>query len=191
MNAMKRLFIALPIADASRTAVYRGIISAPALRDLPMSRTGYANLHLTLQFLGDTDEKRVPELKKIIDALPAPESAQSIHFTAPGCFPNRAEPRVLWLGMEENAYLLKVQRGLTNTLAEAGFNVDRKRFKAHLTLGRVRQGASFPADGLARLERTAAAVTVPDSPINRLTLFESRLQPGGSVYTVLYERKIN
>ena len=81
MNGMKRLFIALPIADASRTAVYRGIISAPALRDLPVSRTGYANLHLTLQFLGDTDEKRVPELKKIIDALPAPESAQSIHFT--------------------------------------------------------------------------------------------------------------
>ena len=156
-----------------------------------MSRTVYANLHLTLQFLGDTDEKRVPELKKIIDALPAPDSAQAIHFTVPGCFPNRAEPRVLWLGMEENDYLQKVQRGLTNALADAGFNVDRKRFKAHLTLGRVRQGASFPADGLARLERTAAAVTVPDSPINRLTLFESRLQPGGSVYTALYERKIN
>ncbi len=185
---MKRLFIALPIADVSRTAIFRGIISAPALRDLPMSRTGYANLHLTLQFLGDTDEKRVPELKRIMDGITAPRTPQALRFTTPGCFPNRTEPRVLWLGIEENAYLLKVQRGLTQALAEAGFNVDRKRFKAHLTLGRVRQGASFPADGLARLDKIASAVTVPDSPIDRLTLFESRLQPGGSVYTVLYER---
>lgn len=185
---MKRLFIALPIADASRTAIFRGIISAPALRDLPMSRTGYANLHLTLHFLGDTDEKRIPELKRIMDGISAPETPQALRFTTAGCFPNRAEPRVLWLGIQENAYLQKVQQDLTRALTEAGFKVDRKRFKAHLTLGRVRQGASFPTDGLTRLDKIASAVSVPNSPIERLTLFESRLQPGGSVYTVLYER---
>ena len=185
---MKRLFIALPIADASRTAIFRGIISAPALRDLPMSRTGYANLHLTLHFLGDTDEKRIPELKRIMDGISAPETPQALRFTTAGCFPNRAEPRVLWLGIQENAYLQKVQQDLTRALTEAGFKVDRKRFKAHLTLGRVRQGASFPTDGLTRLDKIASAVSIPNSPIERLTLFESRLQPGGSVYTVLYER---
>lgn len=187
---MKRLFIALPIAGASRSAIFRGIISAPALRDLPISHIGYANLHLTLQFLGDTDEKRIPGLKRIIDGLAAPETPQSICFTTAGCFPNRAEPRVLWLGIEENAYLQKVQRDLTQGLSEAGFDVDRKRFKAHLTLGRVRQGASFPTDGFAHLEKAVSAVTVPDSPIECLTLFESKLQPGGSVYTVLYERNL-
>ena len=87
---MKRLFIAVPIREGTRTQIVRGIFNDPSVKRLPVRWTAYQNLHLTLQFLGDVEEKRIPELKKIMDALSIPETADDLSFTGLGAFPDKA-----------------------------------------------------------------------------------------------------
>ena len=184
---MKRLFIAVPIREGTRTQIVRGIFNDPSVKRLPVRWTAYQNLHLTLQFLGDVEEKRIPELKKIMDALSIPETADDLSFTGLGAFPDKAAPKILWLGIREHQLLRQLQRGLTNSLLRAGFEADRKAFKPHLTLGRVKNEAQIPSAAMDQLSELIAGQQISPSPADRITLFESRLQPAGPIYTALYE----
>ena len=182
---MKRLFIAVPIQEQTRNEIVNGIFKNESVRKLPVRWTAYQNLHLTLQFLGDTEEKRIPELKKILNSLPQPASPVSLSFTAIGAFPNRDSARIIWLGMKKCDYLLNTQKTLTELLDEKEFPVDRKRFKAHLTLGRVRENVRISPEAFAYLDQLTQSAHISDSPIEKITLYESVLRPGGPIYTAL------
>lgn len=188
---MKRLFIAVPIQDRTRNEIVKGIFGVDAIRKMPVRWTPFQNLHLTLQFLGDVEEKRIPDLKQIMNALPQPDRPEKLVFTSIGAFPGPASPKIIWLGLEKNEYLLRMQRSLSFALSENDFPFDRKSFKPHLTLGRVRENAGFTPAGLAFMEELAGNVKISDSSLDRVTLFESILRPGGPLYTVLFEKKLN
>ena len=187
---MKRLFIAVPIREQTRNEIVNGIFKDEAIRKLPVRWTAYQNLHLTLQFLGDTEEKRIPEIKRILDSLPRPASPVSLSFTTIGTFPNRDSARIIWLGMKKCDYLLNTQKTLTDLLNEKGFPVDRKRFKAHLTLGRVRDNAQITPEAFEHLEQLTQSAHISDSPIDKITLYESILRPGGPIYTAIFEKSL-
>ncbi|MBQ4512477.1 MAG: RNA 2',3'-cyclic phosphodiesterase [Anaerolineaceae bacterium] len=187
---MKRLFIAVPIQEKSRNIIYNAVMVNPAAKRMPVRWTALQNLHLTMQFLGDVEEKRIPELKTILDELSISGAPGSLCFTGLGAFPDHDAPRILWMGIKENKNLRKIQYDLTSELSEKGFNADRKKFKPHLTLGRVRENVHFGAENYVYLEQLVSAAVVPDSPLDRITLFESVLRPGGPIYSVIYEKKL-
>ena len=182
---MKRLFIAVSIRERTRNEIVNGIFKDEAIRKLPIRWTAYQNLHLTLQFLGDTEEKRIPELKQILNSLPQSGSPVSLSFTTIGTFPNRDSARIIWLGIKKCDYLLNTQKALTALLDEKEFPVDRKRFKPHLTLGRVRENVRITPDAFEHLEQLTQSAHISDSPIEKITLYESVLRPGGPIYTAI------
>ena len=184
---MKRLFIAVPIKEQSRTEIIRGLLSNETVRRMPVRWTAIQNLHLTLQFLGDVEEKRIPVLKQIMNRCSI-AAAESLQFTNIGAFPNPSAPRIIWLGIKKSDSLEKLQRQLTLDLIRNDFAADQKKFKAHLTLGRVKDNCSFSAENLSYLEKLKALTEISDSALDRVTLFESQLRPGGPIYTVLYEK---
>ena len=159
-------------------------------RKLPVRWTSVQNLHLTLQFLGNVEEKRIPVLKQILNRISPPESPEELAFTGIGAFPNNASPRIIWIGIKPNEYLQKVQSLITRDLIRNGFEADRKKFKPHLTLARVKERAVLSGESLAYLEEMRAGAVIDNSPLDSVTLFESRLQPGGPVYTPLFETKL-
>ena len=185
---MKRLFIAVPIEDKVRMVIVKGIFRDINVQKMPVRWTSYENLHLTMQFLGDVEEKRIPDLRRIIDDLPLPEKAEYLEFGSVGAFPNRNEPRILWLGIMENRYLQQIRWDMTASLRKMGFEADRKAFKPHLTLGRVKNNVVLPEAALDQLAQAAEKNTVGRSALDRVTLFESLLRPSGPVYTKCYER---
>lgn len=187
---MKRLFIAVPIQEKSRNEIIKTVMTGSAAKRMPVRWTAIQNLHLTMQFLGDVEEKRIPELKAILDDLSVSGLPGSLCFTGLGAFPDHDAPRVLWLGIKENKNLRKLQYDLTSVLSEREFNADRKKFKPHLTLGRVRENVRFGAENYVYLEQLVSAAVVSDSPLDRITLFESVLRPGGPIYSVIYEKKL-
>lgn len=187
---MKRLFIAVPIREETRNQIVRGIFSDGSVRRMPLRLTAVQNLHLTLQFLGNVDEKRIPVLKQILNRIHTPETPEALVFTGIGAFPDPSAPRIIWLGIQQNDYLRKAQSLITQDLIRNGFEADRKKFKPHLTLARVREGADLSAGDYAFLESLRSGTEIGDSPMDRLTLFESRLQPGGPVYTPIYEKSL-
>lgn len=155
-----------------------------------MRWTAVRNLHLTLQFLGDVDEKSIPGLKQILSRVSRPEVPESLHFTGLGAFPNISQPKILWLGIERSELLIRIQRQLMEDLTRNGFYQDRKPFRPHLTLGRVREGSMFTPEQTAFLQSRSEQVRVDDSPLDRIILFESLLRPGGPIYTPVYEKKL-
>ncbi len=136
-------------------------------------------MHLTLRFLGDTPADRLPALAAALDTLAAGHAPFALHLTGVGCFPNARRPRVVWVGLGgEEAKLLALVTALEAALRPLGWPPEDKPFRAHLTLGRVKderaaQGIDWSAD--------VPALTVP---VAAMHLIESQLRPEGSVYTV-------
>ena len=185
---MKRLFIAVPIAEALRGCVSRIISGDEGLRRMPVRWTPAGNLHLTVQFLGDVEEKRIPTLKAILDRLSIHIDPGVLRISGAGAFPNKKDPSILWLGFEENPALPGIRKQIDEALTRAAFEIDRKPFRAHLTLGRVQRDRHLTAEELRHFETAFKADLFPDSPLDHVTLFESRLRPGGPIYTGLYEK---
>jgi len=103
------------------------------------------NIHLTLAFLGETPEEKVPSILKIIDETmndvqtPAVALPFEVSFTHTGCF-THSHKELWWVGADETCQGLSRLRathgGLINRLLDAGFHVDTRSFNPHITLGR-------------------------------------------------------
>lgn len=186
---MKRLFVAVPIIETVRKLVAGGILADERFRKMPVRWTSVQNLHLTLQFLGNVEEKRIPDLKKLMDELEISSGSRDLEFTSVGAFPNKTAPNILWLGIRDNTALKQVQRLLTNELLKYHFEVDKKPYRPHLTLGRVKNEQLLSADSMKFLCAAFDQAEIGNSPLDRITLFESLLRPAGPIYSSVYEKR--
>ncbi|OPY31142.1 MAG: 2',5' RNA ligase family [Methanomassiliicoccales archaeon PtaU1.Bin124] len=115
------------------------------------------NVHVTLKFLGDTDEALV---QKIVACMGS--AIEGIHpFTltlkGTGYFPPRGPARTLWVGMEGAEPLATIATRLDKGLSELGFIPEERGFKAHLTVGRVKDNrAAFASEQAAQRYKDAA-----------------------------------
>jgi 2'-5' RNA ligase len=147
------------------------------------------NLHVTLRFLGDTDEGRVPALVAAVSDAAEGVSPFSVVLGAAGTFPPRGTPRVVWLGIGRGAKeIADLARRAEDRLVARGLvgEPETRPFRAHVTLGRPRSSRN-----LERLTDLLAEVS-PEGRAHRLEevrLVESRLpaggQPGGAKYTAV------
>jgi len=91
------------------------------------------NLHLTLAFLGDCDEKQAIDAKNAMSELDF--DPFELCFESLGRF-KRDGGEIWWAGLRENNALLDLQQSLSKKLINAGFKLDSKKYKPHVTLGR-------------------------------------------------------
>jgi RNA 2',3'-cyclic 3'-phosphodiesterase len=179
---MDRLFLALPLDDATREGLAR------ELRDrvgpLPGRAVAPRNWHLTLRFLGDTDAATRQRLCAALDAAQH-GPALPLRFAGLGAFPAPQRAAVLWLGVGEGAGALGALAARVAAAAhEAGIAPDAKPFRAHLTLSRLRP----PRDVRPLLAR-GAALSLP-MLADRVVLYRSRLAPAGPSYEPLREWRL-
>jgi 2'-5' RNA ligase len=143
-----------------------------------------ANIHLTLKFLGDVAPDRLDDIHTAMTAAAAGQVPFNLRARGFGGFPNLRRPRVLWIGMDgQTDSLANLQKCLDDSLAEIGFESEKRPFKGHLTLGRAK-GRSDAAqfDPIADTINETGSETFQ---INDIVLFKSVLQPTGAVYTAL------
>jgi len=144
-------------------------------------------IHLTLKFLGNIPFRQVAEVTKAIE-----EAAQGIppfhlEISGLGAFPNLKQPRVLWVGIGgEIDTLLRLQQNIDSALASLGFAKEERPFMPHLTLARIRQGAS-PMERRNFGELAMSASFEASYPIDAkaVSLMRSQLTPDGAIYTRL------
>jgi 2'-5' RNA ligase len=176
----RRLFIALALPETVRSEL-------ALTRDQLASRRDRVNwvrteqLHLTLRFLGDTEEGLLPDLETLLDDLAARHGELSLRLGAPGLFGSATAPRVLWVGLDgEVERLQALARELERGLRRLGLPAAEQAFKAHVTLGRVKA---------CRPDLAAAHLAHPPLPVafrgRELRLLESRLRPEGPEHDVL------
>ncbi|NPV92274.1 MAG: RNA 2',3'-cyclic phosphodiesterase [Firmicutes bacterium] len=145
------------------------------------------NLHLTLEFLGDTEWEKVEGLKEVLSKAAGQSSAFSLAVKGMGTFPNLKQPRVIWMGLTgQLEELTHLQRNVRQGLTEQGYYFDKKPFRPHLTLGRVRDAApAFDRQLLQEVFTSAGAIDSPEWRVERIDLMQSELGRPGPRYTVL------
>lgn len=167
-----RLFIALDLPAEVRTALAAWVARAapPAVRRVPVG-----NLHVTLAFLGERTSDEAAVAGALLPALARPlEELRS----AGALWLPRRRPSVLTVALETGAALEELQADLVAALAAAiGFEPERRRFRPHVTVGRVPRGT--PIDTRGELDPPAPALRF-QAPA--LTLHRSRTSPEGACY---------
>ncbi len=178
-----RTFLAFPL-PADILEVIRDVQQCLIGRDIRISWVKPENIHLTVKFLGEISPASVQLAIQAAETTAVGASPMELSVKGLGVFPDARRPRVIWAGLSGRTQsLIDFQADLEENLANVGFEKERRRFKAHLTLGRVKKKLSpvklvsaFDACG-GFASRSFAA--------DRLVLYRSQLRPEGAVYTAL------
>jgi len=147
------------------------------------------NIHLTLKFLGNVREAETEAIGRAL--LASANGFAPISMTAKGfgVFPGIKRPRVLWVGVGGQINeLIQFQQSLDEELAGIGFPREKRAFKGHLTMGRVKAKID-PKRLLEALKEFAGFESEP-FVADKMILFKSELQPAGAIYTKLMEAKL-
>jgi 2'-5' RNA ligase len=148
-----------------------------------------ANIHLTLKFLGNIEPAAIEEVGRAMADAAGDCASFTLTVNGLGFFPGKKRPRVIWVGLGgATAVLLNLQRHLADRLATIGFAKEKRPFKAHLTLGRIRQ-AVHP-NILSQAIEGYSDLASPTFSADRIILFKSDLKPSGAVYSHLKETEL-
>lgn len=183
MNEEPRLFVAVPLSEAARLAVSAVVdqirAGEPEGRGVRWVRLD--GLHLTLRFLGPTSEARVSAVAAAAAAAAARSVPFDIRISGADAFPPVGRPRTLWLDLDRGVdHLAALAARLDDALVDAGWERERRPFRAHLTLARADGVRAGPATVAAL--RAAAAELAIESPIERVVLYESITGSGRARY---------
>lgn len=136
-------------------------------------------LHLTLRFFGEVSAEGVESLAASLSEAFAGLPAFALDFRGCGVFPDRGDPRVLWVGIPKpNAALFELQSRAEAVARALGFAPERRRFEPHLTVARFRG----PETGVDSILSSCRDRDFGRTEIEEAVLFESRLSPAGSSY---------
>ena len=178
-----RLFVAVDLSDDARQAIaaeQKRIALALAEAKTRLKWVQSEHLHLTLVFLGEVEDARVPP---VTDAVGCDVDAPpfDVTFSGAGVFPPHRAPRALWIGITAGvAELTALQKELARRVAGTGVELDGRPFSPHLTLGRWRTSRS--SDGRRALA-AAAQGAIARMRVAAATLYQSQLSSSGPTYT--------
>jgi RNA 2',3'-cyclic 3'-phosphodiesterase len=142
------------------------------------------NLHYTVKFLGELTAARLPEMEAALEAVGRRHVAFDAALAGGGCFPGAQRPRILWVGMGEGAAALTaLAADVEAAVAPMGWEPERRPFKPHLTVGRVKRptARSDAGDWVRALDGHAVGAF----RVTELILFQSFLRAQGPLYTPL------
>jgi 2'-5' RNA ligase len=182
---MIRAFIAIDIPEDVRAAIEETQARLKqALVGVKISWTKVANLHLTLQFLGNVEEAVIDPIKSALRLAAAQQQPFELSVRGAGAFPDEKRPHVVWVGCEDTGNRLQaLARAVQDAMQPLGFASERREFSGHLTLGRVK--SPRPDAALTRAIDSLKDTSFGTLRAETIHLFESQLHPEGSRYTKL------
>lgn len=182
----KRLFIAIDPAPAAMEKI-NNIISN-IKRDYPIQGIRYThpkNIHLTLRFLGDTEDQIIPKISLALDRICKQTDEFNITLSGLGAFPSARSPRILWLAVADPTKP-RMLADLIRTDPDIPKETESKPYLPHLTLGRLSYSLSAEASKtFSALVSNGGKFSAGSSFINEVILYQSVLRPDGPTYSVL------
>ncbi len=98
--------------------------------------------HLTLAFYGETPAAVLPELTERLQRAAQRSQEMSLQLAGTGSFPaDPARARVLWVGVDgDTAELSRLAERVNAAGRRVGLDLELRKYRAHLTIARPRQG---------------------------------------------------
>ncbi|RJP14535.1 MAG: RNA 2',3'-cyclic phosphodiesterase [Candidatus Abyssobacteria bacterium SURF_5] len=181
--AAVRMFVAITLHGSLHTTLGE-IIGKLSSSGAKVKWVEPENVHLTLKFLGNVEEERLPEIFAACGRAAEGFGPIDLEMRALGCFPNNKSPRIVWLGIQRGVEAVtRLQEKVERELQAIGFSKEEKPFRAHLTIGRVKgkQGISR----LCRLLEEERNIFLGSMRAEKISVMKSKTLPAGPVYTEL------
>jgi len=174
LSVAKRLFVAISLPDATRTAL---VNLNPHMRRVRWSECD--QMHLTLGFFG-----HVPE---VVD-LAFREKLSGIQFgafflpiTGIGAFPAKGAPKIIWIGVGKgHPHLFQIYKRVQEAALAVGLEPDLRAWHPHITLGRCRD---VSAQTLRKFLRTNSDLDLGLIRVDAFHLYSSQLTSAGPIHT--------
>jgi 2'-5' RNA ligase len=180
---MIRAFVAIPCNDGIRAQV------GEVQRSLGKSKARVnwvppLHLHLTLAFLGDVFESRVPDIVSAMESAAVRNPPFACVIRGLSYFGRPRNPRVVWAGLTGDGGQTGILQGeLARNLEQQGVYRQDRPYVSHLTLARVRSGPGME-DLVERLEPYRDAV-MGSLRVECIQLIRSHLRANGAEYEEL------
>lgn len=174
---MIRLFVALIIPDETKNQIEE-IRKKIFPDDGRFKWEDNSKIHLTLKFIGEVKEELLDSITKELNFL---ERFQKINCTAEKFgffFKAKDEPRILWLGLDLDETIYSIVDELNNRLYQFSIPKEQRKFKAHLTLLRIK--SDVPKDFIHKFLK--AEIPKLNFTANKIVLMKSELSSHGSTY---------
>ncbi|HEY2039384.1 MAG TPA: RNA 2',3'-cyclic phosphodiesterase [Edaphobacter sp.] len=172
-----RLFIGLPVP----IEITRSLVRSAQTLHLPEEPrwTAPEKAHLTLVFLGEVAEERLPSIERELTALnvtPLP-----LKVTSLGSFPRSG---ILYAEIDPTSALLRLQKQIVERMAHCGFVPETRPYRPHITLARLRSPLRLGKTQMPRIDPARHSFRVQE-----VNLYRSHLSPKGSSYEVLCSKR--
>ena len=154
----------------------------------PLKPVRLDQVHLTLKFLGDTEEALVPRIVEAMRASVAGIPSFAIRMVGTGAFPDLRRMKVLWVGIVGGEPLVEIARRLEAAVEPLGYPREGRDFSPHVTIARVKGGGDL--EGARRALEAHAADPFGQVPVDRVRLKRSVLTPQGPVYSTVEEASL-
>ena len=176
-----RLFIAIGFNEIIRKEIE--LLQKKLSEQIPVENIKWVepeNIHLTIKFLGESSEEKIPEICKAIKKTASAFSGFEITLGTLGIFPNKKFPRVIWQEcIDKNKNMINIKNDIEQSLEFLGYKSDRLNFSPHLTLGRLKNFKK-KIDWIKTIN-----VNFQICWIKTIQLVKSELTNAGPIYAVL------
>jgi 2'-5' RNA ligase len=179
---MKRIFVALKV-EAGETLLHMISSLKSGLSKDTIKWTSIDNIHITLVFLGDTEDNIISEIRPMLSEKCKGSGTFNLNLSGCGIFKSMNDPRIIWTGVEASDKLAATNDSIQNGLRLLGIKLDDSPYNPHLTLGRIKKLNNV--ETLKSLVAQYRNFKIQVVQVNEVILYESILQQSGPIYVQL------
>jgi 2'-5' RNA ligase len=184
MANLVRTFIAVEIPWEVKDKAQRMIAQLRA-SEAKVKWVAPEHMHWTLKFLGNVDMLEIPAVCEAVKRAVEPLAGFDLEALGAGAFPDVRRPRTVWVGTGRGSeQMIELHDAIEFELAKLGYRSENRRFRPHLTIGRVRQSPQG-IDELGRLIEKHAAFDGGVALVDEVVVFSSDLGPDGPAHEPL------
>ena len=185
---MKRLFAAIKIQPSPEfLKTYNSLKSG--LRFCRITWVKPESIHVTLKFFGETEERKIPEISRVLKEVASRHKPFAAELVNVGIFGSSYSPKVIWFGIEKSEPLKKLGQEVIQSCEAIGWEADRQNFVPHLTIGRIKE---VPDKQLfQKMIDMHKTDRLQEFSVSEFNLYESILLKEGPLYKVVESYKLS
>jgi 2'-5' RNA ligase len=175
---MKRIFIALKVEAGETLLNMISSLKSGLIKDT-IKWTSIDNIHITLVFLGDTEESVINRIRIMLNEKCRGSGIFKLNLRGCGIFRSMNDPRIIWTGVEASDNLTALNNSIMNGLRQLGVKLEDRPYNPHLTLGRIKH--LNDTEILKSLVERYRKSDIQVVQVNEIILYESILQQSGPI----------
>lgn len=177
-----RTFIAIDLPKNIKDSIAQ-FVEQLKLKGYRLNFTKNDNLHITVKFLGELPNENISNIIEFLDKTTSRYKQFEIILNKSGLFKNIKDPRILWIGQDNNIYFENIASGIDEIFA-------KENHICHITIARLKNNIQPQIKELLSLTENFVQKNHLSFKVEELCLFESILHSPSPIYKQIEKFKL-